>query len=395
VLLRRKVVLNRADNVLVESDGTFAPLSIDAAATVYVEIDGRRVTNVSSIDWRGSAVPVRHSFNAVGAASLSRGSHTVALIAAPSTGAFTVSATSNLSIFVHPAQRVSAGELVGEAGPFDYTTYGRRGPDAPHAPLVSLTGNKRGPTIALGSASTRKAAHDGDAMLGIYLDHQHPGPDASLWSVNDTCTCAEAEGPLYTHALLTGRESSTVSLDAAEFPWDFGEDPAIFVVRPTATLVTLSGGMRIARRAPAIIPGFPDEAGTVWQFVCVGSDVAWPGCPPVAAHVLIAADRFRVARPGRDVVMFTAKTRVQADQADAGGTLTMWLTLDGRRVGSTAVQQLRAPFSVSERTLAASYLAAGGERLKSGWHTVRLFAQADGSFIHVTTVRDLPLLIFD
>jgi len=93
--------------------------------------------------------------------------------------------------------------------------------------------------------------------------------------------------------------------------------------------------------------------------------------------------------------MFTAKTRVQADQADPGGTLTLWLTLDGRRVGSTAVQQLRAPFSVSERTLAASYLAAGRERLKSGFHTVRLFAQADGSFIHVTTVRDVPLLVFD
>jgi hypothetical protein len=139
-------------------------------------------------------------------------------------------------------------------------------------------------------------------MLGIYLDHRHPGPDSSLWSVNDTCMCAETEGPLYTHALLGNTTSSTVSLDAVEFPWDFAENPAIFVVRPTASLVTLSGGMRIASRATAILPGFPDEAGTVWQFVCVGSDVDWPGCPQVGAPVLIAADRFLVPRPGRDVV---------------------------------------------------------------------------------------------
>src|SRR5439155_26657836 len=118
---RRKVVLLQADNVLVESDGTFEPRSTDAAATVFVEIDGRRVTNVSSIDWRGSAVPVRHSFNAVGAVRLSRGSHTVALVGNPPTGSFTISATSNLAIFVHPARRVRAGELANEAGPFDYT----------------------------------------------------------------------------------------------------------------------------------------------------------------------------------------------------------------------------------------------------------------------------------
>jgi hypothetical protein len=155
VLLSRKIVLLRADDVLVESDGTFAPRSKDAAATVFIEVDARRVTNFSSIDWRGSEVPVRHSFNAVGAVRLSRGSHRVALIGNPPTGSFTVSATSNLAIFVHPARRVRVGELAKEAGPFDYRTYGRRGPDAPHDPLVSLTGI-HGPTIALGSASMRR-----------------------------------------------------------------------------------------------------------------------------------------------------------------------------------------------------------------------------------------------
>jgi len=33
--------------------------------------------------------------------------------------------------------------------------------------------------------------------------------------------------------------------------------------------------------------------------------------------------------------MFAAKSRVQGDAADEGGRVTLWLALDGRRVGST------------------------------------------------------------
>src|SRR6266542_1709212 len=36
-----------------------------------------------------------------------------------------------------------------------------------------------------------------------------------------------------------------------------------------------------------------------------------------------------------DTLMFAAKSRVQGDAADEGGRVTLWLALDGRRVGST------------------------------------------------------------
>jgi len=59
------------------------------------------------------------------------------------------------------------------------------------------------------------------------------------------------------------------------------------------------------------------------------------------------------------------------------------------------VQQLAAPFSVSQGTISASYLAAGNEQLKPGVHTIRVYGRAEGSFIHLVFLRDLPLLWFE
>src|SRR5262245_54765979 len=139
VLLAAQVGLPKPDAVFVEADGTFGSAASGSAASVYVQIDGKRVSNVSAIDWRGSVDPVRHSFNVVGFASLSSGRHTAELVGKPLAGSFAVGASSNLSVLVHPAQTAGASELGFEAGPFDYTTLGLRGPDLPHAPLVART----------------------------------------------------------------------------------------------------------------------------------------------------------------------------------------------------------------------------------------------------------------
>lgn len=288
------------DSVLVESDGTFAPLGAEAAASVFVQIDGRRVTNESVIDWRGSAVPVGHSFNAVGATRLSSGKHAIELVAEPIAGVFTVSASSNLSVFVHPAERVSVARLGREAGPYDFTTAGTSGPDTPHLPLVMLRADTRSPVVTLAAGSTQKAAHDGDAMFGIYLDGRHPGITSSSWAVNDTCSCAEVQAPLFTQGLLRrGGRGSTVSLEATEYPWDvkFGspaEDPASYLVRPSATLVVLGGGMRVFGSGRSRLPGYADLAGTVWDGYCVGTNVGFDPCPPVGSNVLLAEETFNV-----------------------------------------------------------------------------------------------------
>src|SRR6266508_2184259 len=114
VLIAAQLDLPKPDTVFFESDGTFAPAVSNSAASVFIRVDGTRVSNVSTVDWRRSVEPVRHSFNAVGVASLVSGRHTVALVGQPLAGAFTVGASSNLSVLVHPAQHVRASELATE-----------------------------------------------------------------------------------------------------------------------------------------------------------------------------------------------------------------------------------------------------------------------------------------
>jgi hypothetical protein len=408
-LLHSRLVLARSDSVLVESDGTFAPLEQNAAASVFIEIDGRRVTNESAIDWRQGTAAVRHTFEAVGASRLSSGAHRIKLVAKPIAGAFTVSKSSNLSIFVHPAKRVRAAKLEKTAGPFAFTTDGRGGGalPTPHDALRTIAMDTRGPTVALAAASTQTAAHKGDAMLGIYVDHRHPGNASSLWSVNDMCTCAEVQAPLFTQALLSkGRPRSRISLDATEFPWNApgfppqGEDPVSYLVRPSARLVVLRGGMRVVGRGDSIRRGIPRLRGSVWDWICVasssrGGQSGYIGCPSVGSRVPLSSATFRVPTRHPGVVMFAAKSRVQGGRSDAGGTVKLWLEVDGVRRGSTGIQELSAPSSVSQRTISASYLAAGSHRLRPGRHTVEVYARIDGSFAHLALARDLPLVWFD
>jgi len=398
VLIAAQLDLPKPDTVFFESDGTFAPAVSNSAASVFIRVDGTRVSNVSTVDWRRSVEPVRHSFNAVGVASLVSGRHTVALVGQPLAGAFTVGASSNLSVLVHPAQHVRASELATEAGPFDYTSLGRLGPDLPHTPLIARTADVTKPTIAIASATGRRATKGGDGMLGIYLDGRHPGPASSLWTVNDLCTCAEVEAPMFTHALLRGgSRSSSVSLDATEFPWPrpARENTAIFTVRPSATAVVLNGGMQLIGAARSRLQFFPDTVGTVSDGWCMGSSSGWISCPPVGTDVLLAQAAITVPASHPGVVMLLAKSRVQGDKSDRGGNARLWLTVDGKRRGSVGVQQLASPFSVSQRTIAASYLAAGDESLRPGTHVVRVYGRAEGSFIHLFFLRDLPLLWFD
>jgi hypothetical protein len=400
VVLSAQIALAKPDVAFLEADGGFAPAEPGSAATMYIAVDGSRVSNLSTIDWRGSGDPVRHTFNAISAVSLASGRHTIELVGVPLSGSFVVAASSNLSVVVHPAEAVAAAQLAAQAGPINYTTFGLRGPDLPHARLLARPIDGRRPTVALGSATARRDAHDGDAMLGIYLNGNHPGITSSLWTVNDICTCAELEAPMFTHALLTGGpRSSTVSFDATEYPWTFPgpprENPAIFTVQPTATLVVLNGGMAIVGSAPSLLDFFPDLLGTVTDGWCIGSNSDWPGCPPTGSDVVLAQATIRVPAGHPGVVMFLAKTRVQADESDPGGDARLWITVDGKQRGSVGVQQLAAPSSVSGRTVTASYLAAGDARLKPGRHTIRVYGRAEGSFIHLVYFRDLPLLWFD
>ena len=411
ILLASRVRLTRADSIFVSADGSYAPVEAASAASLFVRIDGRRVTNESSLDWRVMpnpwAVPVRHSFSAIGAARLSEGRHLIELVGEAPAGSFTVAPGSNLTVFVHPADQVAVGRLGQEAGPFAFTTRGRSPSNPPHAALVSVRLKSRVPAVALGSASLRAATGDqsswGDPMISIYGDGRHPGNASSLWAVQEIGS-NELEAPVFMQALFRGGAShSTVSLDATEFPWfDAGgplqnpiEDGAQYVVRPTALLVALSGGLDVYGAAPALAQGHAESNGTSLDYYCLASSSGFAGCEPVGSDVLLARAKFRVPAKHSGVVFFTAKTRVQGDNADPGGLVSMWLTIDGMRQGSTGVQEIAAPSGVSQRTITASYISAGHNTLTPGTHVVRVYARADGQFVHISLVRDIPLVWFD
>ena len=237
-------------------------------------------------------------------------------------------------------------------------------------------------------------------MLGIYLDGRHPGNASSLWTVNDACTCAEMEAPLFTQAFLfQGQPSSLVSLDATEFAWSLPpparENPAIYTVPANAMLVLMNGGLQVFGKANSLLPSYPDEVGTVSDGWCIGTSAAWPDCPAMGTDVLLASQTINIPDHHSGVVMFVAKSRVQGDQTDAGGIIQMWLTVDGAPRGSMGLQQIKAPSGDSQRTISASYLAAGNNRLTPGSHTIQVYGRAEGSFIHIVLLRDIPLIWFD
>ena len=392
-LLTTAVEVADPEWIYVQTDGSYEPIGTGAAASMHIEVDGSVVSNVAEIDWRGSTVPVAHSFNAIGAVELAEGVHTVTLVADAPAGSFAVAARSNLSVFVDPADSVKTASAASASGPYNFTTSGRRGPDLEHRPVASVSVSGDQPVVALAAGTLTQSGHAGDAMLGLYRDGFHPGNDRSLWSVQDLWEGAELTGPLATHALLTSGPG-VVSLDVAEFPWESGEDPAVFALRPSARLVTLTGGHDVVGHATAAGTGDPEREDSTWDYACIGTSIDWPTCPETGSTYVHAEATIEVPSGHSGVVLLAAKTRVAGDDADEGGVIELWLTVDGVRRGSTGRQVLRSPSSVSTRTLTTSYLAAGDLALTPGTHTVRVLARATGSFRHVSFTRDIPLLWF-
>jgi hypothetical protein len=397
-LLQDTLLLRQPGTVF---DGSYAPLTPFSAARVVVEVDGLPATNGSTLDWRGSLGPQEHSFNAVGAVRLRAGNHVLALAAAPVdqfAGPFVVRAASNLSVLVHPAARVATATLRRASRSFDFRTGGiHNRPNAlPHTSLLAIPTNGARSVVALGSVSDLPALPDraGDPMIGLYLDGRFPGIERSGWSVNDHCQCAELRAPLSVQGRFLLRGRHVVSMAASEFPWNDqqGENPARYRIGARARLVALLGGMSVGGAARSLLPG---SEASPWDYAAIGSSTGWPGVPPVGTDVPLA--RATVTIPSLDdgVVLFAAKSRVQGDSADGGGTVSIWLTIDGRRVGSVGVQRLASPFCVSQRSISASYLAAGAGALTPGAHVVELHGRADGDFLHLSLVRDLPLIWFD
>ena len=388
-VLTTTIVLPTGAWVYLQSDGVYHP-DVKGVASMSLSVDSATVGSSATIDWTRSTNAVEHSFEVIGAVNLAAGVHTIALTANPVSGSFRVGASTNLCVMVDPAPVVSAQTLTADRGPFDFTTLNiQPGTPVPHTPLLSENVAASGQQIiALAAGRVYEAGQEGgDPMLGIYLDGKSPGNAKAVWTVNDMWSGAEQQAPVFTHAFLSAISpgAHVVSLDAAEFPWPslMREDPAVYKVGAGTTLIVLQGQMPVAGSTPR--SDLFDYEGD-W-FAIGGTNTG--------KDLVLASADFIVPPDHTGVVQFAAKSRVQGDKRDPGGTVELWLELDGVRVGSTGLQRTRSPNGDSQRSISASFLAAGENALRPGSHRIEVHTRAQGTFTYMSLVNDLPLVWFD
>jgi hypothetical protein len=426
-LLRTTITLRQPESVYVQSDGTYRPRSLSSAADVYITVDGRKVTNDALIDWRAGEGHSAHPFNAAGSAALVRGRHTIELRARPprlaacvvaaiedcnrkvndgsGAGPFEVLAGANLSVFVHPAAHVISERLPADRGPFNFDTSGYFTTDThltkplPLTPLLHSVVPAGERAVALGSGWLYPEGPAGDAMLALLLDGRFPGDDVASWGNTDLFFGAELRAPVSVQEFISASSApQEVALGTIEFPWmptwvpGVPENPVIYWVARDTTMTILSGGLRVAG-----VAGGPDDISPDPQPpALVGGSREGV---PTGTNVQLTSRVIRIPRGNAGIIFVSGKVLDQGgggfDASPAKGTLSLWLTINGKRVGPRVRQQVSAPDAGSGRTMATSYLAMGRARLKPGRYRLQLWGRSDGPFLQAWMWPNAALMWFD
>ena len=406
--------LSQAGIVYVQSDGTFGPSSwpTSARADMWITIDGVPVSNVAIIEWTRSVAPQIHSFNVIGSANLTAGSHTVRLMANTARGTFLLGAGTNLSVFPSPAQNVIMSQSQADSPDLAFTN--RTGYTSArctwtdidyHAAVRIPLDNPELPVIAFASARVYRVLSAGDAMISIFEEQDRLSSEIrtnwqAIYSVDDLWLGAEYQGPVYSQGILTGQPTGefepTLVLGATEYPPSIHPNkPLNFRIGSEATLVAMYGGLQVAGSKG-------NTAARICDPICIGGSAA--GCPPLGTEMVISSASFNVP-PGHDGrVLFTSKARVQGHPQDGAVRIFMRIKIDGNHVGSLGTQGLAGwlggwDATLSQRTLAASYLATGANALSPGNHTVEVACWAKSFTNPPRTTRisvwdDDPFLIW-
>ena len=395
-VLQQTINVSTPSWIFIESDGRVYPSGGYSIADVWINVDGAMKSNASVVDWSKSSDAQQHSYNAIGAVYVSAGQHTISLIAQSlNSPTFTIGAGSNLSTVIAPAPTVGVAALGADTSTLSFNTAGLTGTSVlPTSPEVTLNvnGANGSSVIALTSARNYEYGNPGDPLVTVTFDGATLPNNQASWSDNDMYSEAENQAPFFSQAYIPNVSSTihAVSLAASALPYSGGMTNTVqYRMGADSTLVTLQG-MEVSGSA-----SFVSDAHNVTNYICVGTNQGWSGCPTVGTAVPIAESDIVIPPGHNGVVFITGKTRIQADSSDAGGTAALYLTIDGIQVGSTGIQQLKSPDSVSTRTLSASYLATGAKALSVGTHHVVLYGSVTGSFIHAAMTQDLPLLWFD
>uniref|UniRef100_UPI00224FCC41 hypothetical protein n=1 Tax=Dyella silvatica TaxID=2992128 RepID=UPI00224FCC41 len=196
----------------------------------------------------------------------------------------------------------------------------------------------------------------------------------------------------FTHALVSGLSNAphTISLLTSAIPYVGQNNTVQYRMGSDSRVITLQGGMTVVGSAPQA-----SDPHNEANYLCIASNINWSGCPAMGTNTVLAEADIVIPQGHNGVVLITGKTRIQGDPADQGGQSSLFLSIDGVTHGAVGVQDLAYPDAVSTRTLGASYLATGANALSPGTHHVVLYGRATGSFMHLATTKDLPLIWFD
>lgn len=425
VLLTRSFALAVPTRVLAVADGRHFP--VDApAATLRIRFDGdESSSSVSVTDWGSSQRPVMHGFNVLADAWLGAGQHTVDLVASahPSRpGRFRVGSGSGLSVLVQPLSQLQSTELTGASGNINLTTYApaqgidvKEGDaDRPLQPLLAqILRNPGTRTLDVVTLAAGRGFHacnsgidngQGDALLGLQADGVCQSTQSASWSVNDIDPDAEMQAPLMLHGvqrMLPGQQR-TLTLVGSELA--FGSDQAGTPSGPhengvcwglgSARMLSASGGgvTGAANAGPA-------SFCSTYTWRCVATTVGAPDCPAAGSDVVIASAQVQIPAGHDGIVLFNARTRIQADNGDSQATALLGIRVDGVPVGAIGMQQLALGAGQASRTLSASYLSAPDSptgALAVGAHLIEVTINVSGaSLLHPSVPMDLPLTWFD
>jgi len=403
-VLQRTFTLTAPAWVLFSTDGNVRP-STNSGITYSssIMLDAATVSNPSGLSWIGTTSYDTHSFNNIAARYVQPGTHVAKLVATTTGGGVSIGASTNLSVMVSPATTVLDSMSGSDVGPINFNTYSSavgnndRSPNPdPHQylPVTSTTVpvSSNQPLVLLASGTHYQAGHDGDSAIGFWLDGAQSTSVNSTWSFNDLCSCAELKAPFFLHGLYPSLSPGNhqATLGGAEFYWsDQGMDnPVIYKISAASHLIALSGNIQTSGVLYSPV-GFPNATTSMLNSIPV---------TPTAPQTM-ASGTINVPSTSSGVVYMTAKARIFGGSG-ASETVSLRIVVDGNYVGSVGVQTCSFQNSsgcVSGRTLTASYLATGANKLSVGTHTVQVIGsvQSPDSSRKLYLTDDAPFIWFD
>ena len=398
-VITKNINIEKDFNVLIVADGSFSPYTKNGIAKVLIQIDGKNsYSNTSVIDWQHSNNPQTHGFNCIASIKLSKGQHTIRLVAfadktTPNSN-FKINQGSGLSILVDAAPNMIDSKLSKESELINYKTFPKDG-KVPIPMTTILTnqvnvGDEQTNVITLSSGSSYGYCGEGDALWGVFInDEICTNNSNSLWSVNDLITGAELKAPMFSHAFHQLKGKNTISLKAGELAFNYFENQACYRVAPDTRLVSLYG-MKLSGRA-VLSNNYCNRE----EWGCFGTSNKVSYCTPIGERREYAILNVDIPKDHNGIILFMTKVRLQPGRDDLGGKASIWLNIDGKDVGTIGIQDYKFPNCESSRTLSASFLTSDNNRLSPGKHEVRVYLQAEGNFNTISYSIDLPLVYLD